>query len=227
MRRYASTGRESRLWGVFRSHLTPALAGIGERDLASWRGDGPPGLAMAAPDGGNFRPLVAAGGGSRAWYLLETYPGEGRIVICHLPVVAGFDAEPAARMLVESLLRYALSEAPLFHAAAGWAPPESGLWSLLRRAGAAVLPQRTQAEPASDLRGPAHTFRARSPRAVDSQRRVSHSRREHRRPRPLLSYSSSSSPPKPKKRLQNPFACSGGSPFPRRASAPRSSISRL
>ena len=112
----------------------PALFSLAADDLSSWR-DETAGFALAEPRGGNFRGLVATTGDQAGFRILELFPGSGRLVLCGLPVVSCFRAEPVARMLFESLLRYALSDVPQFRPATLWAPPESGLHALAERAG--------------------------------------------------------------------------------------------
>lgn len=116
----------------------PALADIQPDDLAPWRGEGGPRFVMESPPGGNFRGLVAAAGEKPGYGLLEVFPGGGRIVLCELPVVSRFGAEPAARMLFELLLKYAVSDVPRFHPAALWAPPDGKLPLLAEKAGLVV-----------------------------------------------------------------------------------------
>ena len=117
----------------------PALYGIASDDLVSWRGESGPSFVMAAPDGGNWRGLAAAKAEKPGFSVIELFPGAGRIVLCQLPVVSRFDSEPAARPVLEAMIRYALNEIEQFRPAVLWAPPEHGLRLLAEKAGAEVI----------------------------------------------------------------------------------------
>jgi hypothetical protein len=116
------------------------LAGLRPQDLDSWREPTGPEYAMDPPEEGNFRGLLVDADAER-YLLLEMFPGAGRIVLCQLPVATAFEAEPAAPMLFESLLRYALEEVPKFQPASLMAPPGSKLSLLLEKAGVALAPE--------------------------------------------------------------------------------------
>jgi hypothetical protein len=103
-----------------------------EPDFTWWQGES---SVMAAPDDCNFRGLIASKGESTGFRLIESYTGHGRIILCRLPVVSRFHTEPAARMLLENLLSYALSEIPLFSAATIWSPPTNGITVLTLKSG--------------------------------------------------------------------------------------------
>jgi hypothetical protein len=117
----------------------PALEGLRRSDLQHWRCERYPDYMMARPRGGNFRPIAALARATPDFSLLELFPGTGRIVLCQMPVVRCFETEPVARILLESLVRYSLTEVPEFHPAILWAPPDSALPALVEEARAELI----------------------------------------------------------------------------------------
>ena len=88
----------------------PALSGLTSADLRWWAGDGEHGVAVREPSrpvGG--RALVSTGSkdGLQTAPLIEYPAGAGTILLSQLRLVEKADSEPAARHLLNNLIRYA------------------------------------------------------------------------------------------------------------------------
>ncbi len=87
-------------------------------ELASWR-------AFPAPVKGNFRlHLSVPGGGMGRSCLMEYLVGDGRMLLSTLPVVAAYDGEPVARVMMRNLLLLATASVTKWKRTALWGDPE-------------------------------------------------------------------------------------------------------
>ena len=105
--------------GDLREWLLRAPSGPGESaQKASWG-------ALPVPEWGNFRlHLGVPGAGMGASALLEYRVGEGRLLLSTLPVVAAYEQEPAARILMRNLLLLATGPRAPWKRTALWGDPE-------------------------------------------------------------------------------------------------------
>jgi hypothetical protein len=104
---------EPREWSsqVFlRMRTHPVLAGLDPLALHFWQPDRSVATgSYSKPTTGNFVTLADSGGrtGMEWAQLLEWYLGQGQFLLCQMPVVARYEAEPMARELLARLVQYA------------------------------------------------------------------------------------------------------------------------
>jgi len=101
---------------VWRLRPDPEEEGLWE--LASWQ-------ALPVPVRGNFRlHLSVAGGTMERSPLTEYLVGDGRVLVTTLPVVAAYEREPAARIMMRNLLLLATAPTTKWKRTALWGDPE-------------------------------------------------------------------------------------------------------
>ncbi|HWL89513.1 MAG TPA: glycoside hydrolase family 2 TIM barrel-domain containing protein, partial [Polyangiaceae bacterium] len=86
----------------------PALAEIGANDLRWWQTDRErvADTFLLKPRAGSFQPLVDGGGQLAGTALAEIRYGSGTYIGVQHPVIAAFDAEPVAALLLRNVLGY-------------------------------------------------------------------------------------------------------------------------
>lgn len=88
------------------------FAGLIAEDFCFWRGDHIVARkTLAKPNGGRFRALVDSGGPNGLVYvpLLEVLDGRGRYLLSQLAIGEKLATEPVAQVLLENMIRYAVS----------------------------------------------------------------------------------------------------------------------
>jgi hypothetical protein len=112
----------------------PALDELSQEDFNDWPDVNSPLPEIGIPPHGNFRGLIQ-NSGNKGFLLEEMFVGQGRLMLCELPVLQNFTDEPAARLLLEALLRWSLTDPPDFVNAGICAGPDSKLSELVKAVG--------------------------------------------------------------------------------------------
>lgn len=89
------------------------FAGLRDDDFRFWRGDNVVARkTLLEPQSGRYRALVASGGPAGLVYLplLEVLDGAGRYLLCQLLLGEKLATEPAAQIMLENLIRYAVAQ---------------------------------------------------------------------------------------------------------------------
>ncbi len=101
--------------GFRRSRDAGLMAGLEENDFRFWRGDHVVARrTIRKPTGGRFRALVDSGGKEGLVHVpwLEIGHGRGRYLLCQLVLGEKIEREPVAQIVLENMLRSAMSKRP-------------------------------------------------------------------------------------------------------------------
>lgn len=101
---------------------TPMLAGLGAQDFSNWAGDPPTVKRMWVKPTGGGRSWVECGDNLDCTALVEMPCGKGQLVATQLRLGAKLEVEPAARVLLANMLRYADGYEPPSRSVVVWAP---------------------------------------------------------------------------------------------------------
>lgn len=111
----------------------PVFQGIKEKDFLNWT------IYPYALPQGNFRALLRTDTSEEDSPLIEFPHGRGKFIFCQMPVIERFDLDPAARIFLENLIRYACLEQIPLQPAIIYAGPESQTLEILDSIGVVGL----------------------------------------------------------------------------------------